>query len=861
MITPSWVPFSSMKLRSSNAPLFSISLLLLFSPAQAYIASDAIAATEDGNRSEGDVFPSGIPANQAGQGLFQGEPVTFTWSIVPDGTRFFTGPSVSNFPRISDVITFWDASFNVPAAQQTADLTNRVWFRGLHDGLDLITKRCGVTYIYEPVDDGADCFLSPSFNGNEADPGAAGVRGDLRFAGDTTLFAGGLSSIACGELNHPEIYMNIASFDTESALRFVMCHEAMHALGFSHSSVNNSGNQSAVTGSGGTSNGPQFDDICGLHRKYGDVFEKNGGNDTLPTATNLGSVALGGSVIIGDDADDTVVAINEFDFISIDGATDTDFLKFTLPVAQEVTITLDPRGPTYDNFPTDVTTAFRPNHTFTIQADSLNDLSFNLYNASGNLIQSVSNTGLGGDESLIITLPAGDYYAEITGNTPDPTFATTSFQYWGTQMYAFSVESNAIAPVASNLELSTPLNTSIPITLSATDGNGDPLTYNISSPLNGTLSGTAPSLTYTPNPGFCGSEVLTYTANDGLLNSNTASVTVFIGPREILAGYDFDDGTGSPTTAPTVTGNNTTASAFSVGSGLLSPPSIIQGGSALTENTDAEGNILGTANPLSYGGLRDANIGFTRLGDLDDALSTGDYLSFTVTPTSGNALHLLNFTFRTWINNFTESVNSWSLYSSIDGFTTSIADGQTTTLQTWVGHQVSLLRPEFQSLTTPVEFRLYIYNGRNNGGSLTLFDKIALNGTSKPLQNGYPEYISQYPNLSDPSFSADPDGDGIPNGIEYLLGSNASVHDCSLPEMTFSGSGLLFNFNRNAASTLDTTQVFQYGTDLINWTDVSLTPPVSPQVTIGSPAGGLEPISITIGNAQDEVFWRLKVDQ
>ena len=45
-------------------------------------------------------------------------------------------------------------------------------------------------------------------------------------------------------------------------------------------------------------------------------------------------------------------------------------------------------------------------------------------------------------------------------------------------------------------------------------------------PTNGTLSGTAPNLTYTPNPDFSGPDSFTFLVNDGAADSEIASVAV-----------------------------------------------------------------------------------------------------------------------------------------------------------------------------------------------------------------------------------------------------------------------------------------------------------------------------------------------
>jgi hypothetical protein len=86
-----------------------------------------------------------------------------------------------------------------------------------------------------------------------------------------------------------------------------------------------------------------------------------------------------------------------------------------------------------------------------------------------------------------------------------------------------------VAPVAVEQTVATAEDTAANITLSATDVDGDSLTYAVvGNPTHGTLSGTTPNLTYTPAVDYNGSDSFTYKANDGTANSNVATVTITI---------------------------------------------------------------------------------------------------------------------------------------------------------------------------------------------------------------------------------------------------------------------------------------------------------------------------------------------
>jgi subtilisin family serine protease len=86
-------------------------------------------------------------------------------------------------------------------------------------------------------------------------------------------------------------------------------------------------------------------------------------------------------------------------------------------------------------------------------------------------------------------------------------------------------------PAAEDQAVTTDEDTSVGIILTASDPDGDPLTYSVvDGPANGTLSGSAPNLTYTPDPDFNGSDSFTFKANDGLADSNVATVSISVTP-------------------------------------------------------------------------------------------------------------------------------------------------------------------------------------------------------------------------------------------------------------------------------------------------------------------------------------------
>src|SRR5207253_3766017 len=85
------------------------------------------------------------------------------------------------------------------------------------------------------------------------------------------------------------------------------------------------------------------------------------------------------------------------------------------------------------------------------------------------------------------------------------------------------------APVAYAQSVITAEDTAKAITLTASDVDGDALTYSIvSGPSHGSLSGAAPNVTYTPAANYNGSDSFTFKANDATADSAAATVSITV---------------------------------------------------------------------------------------------------------------------------------------------------------------------------------------------------------------------------------------------------------------------------------------------------------------------------------------------
>ena len=145
----------------------------------------------------------------------------------------------------------------------------------------------------------------------------------------------------------------------------------------------------------------------------------------------------------------------------------------------------------------------------------------------------------------ITSAPSNGILSGITPNlnySPAPNFSgSDSFSYRvndgkiDSEIATISITVTQLndAPVANSIVLETAIDSPQLFVLGGSDVEGDLLTYTIvTPPLNGTLSGKAPNLTYTPNKNYSGSDRLTFKARDGSLESAVATVSITVTPRD-----------------------------------------------------------------------------------------------------------------------------------------------------------------------------------------------------------------------------------------------------------------------------------------------------------------------------------------
>jgi len=122
---------------------------------------------------------------------------------------------------------------------------------------------------------------------------------------------------------------------------------------------------------------------------------------------------------------------------------------------------------------------------------------------------------------------AGSTPQNLIGSGPDLFFSADDGQH-GAELMALIV----VSPTATPQTTSVTENGTLAITLSGTDPDGMSLAYAVAtSPANGTITGTAPNLVYTPATGFVGADSFTFTVTNGVKISTAATVGITVNQR------------------------------------------------------------------------------------------------------------------------------------------------------------------------------------------------------------------------------------------------------------------------------------------------------------------------------------------
>ena len=333
----------------------------------------------------------------AGQSV-QGQPITLSWSIVPDGTPIEGNPAIgdSDDPsslraRLAEIYGGDDG----PPAQQP-------WFPILQELFDTIGAQIGISYRYEPNDDGRPL--------DAINRGKRGVRGDLRIGGHAIDGSG--DTLAYNYFpDHGDMIIDTSDdwFEnvSENSLRLVntLAHEHGHGLGLEHvCPVDNTKLLEPLINTG--FRGMQFDEIYTLQRWYGDAFERHGearDNDSLARACEL--EVLPGSPF-------------SLQWLSIDDNADIDYFCFPVAAGSQLSARIIPSEAVYLEGP-EGGQGCSAGAIF--DSSNRHNLALQLVDQAGQVLATSDAAPAGEPEEFTrITIPGGGkHFLKITGDETD----------------------------------------------------------------------------------------------------------------------------------------------------------------------------------------------------------------------------------------------------------------------------------------------------------------------------------------------------------------------------------------------------------------------------------------------------------
>lgn len=314
-------------------------------------------------------------------GANQGDALTLTWSIIPDGTPMPAAGFWDTTCR-SNLIAKFDIIYGAGNWQtEVANVFNE-W-----------ASLTGNHYVKEPNDDGA---IWPST------PGVIGKRGDIRIGGCKVDRNSGILAYNyfphIGDMKIDATDSFYATANLTGKIHNIFSHEHGHGAGISHvCPVNRTKLMEPIITTAFI--GPQHDDIRAIQRHYGDYNELIGNpNDSVAAAT-----------VLNIQPNDTAEMLD----VSIDGNNDEDWYRFEVGGGRNVSVTVQPVGFEYAD--ADLVGG-RCQSGPIIDSSKIHDLGFEIIDSDGTTVRDTVNNGT---TAFVSLGSAGTKYIRVFGDGTD----------------------------------------------------------------------------------------------------------------------------------------------------------------------------------------------------------------------------------------------------------------------------------------------------------------------------------------------------------------------------------------------------------------------------------------------------------
>lgn len=399
----------------------------------------------------------------------QGTPRALTWSFVPDGLSIPGGNVPGEATAPSVLFATLDAQFAALGGRAT-------WIARIQSCFDRWQALSGLTYTRVTFG-GNDWDDGAAFSGS---PGSPGLRGDCRISMHNLDLAGNVLAYNFLPSNGDMVLDSSENWaqgtpGMQRFLRNVIMHEHGHGMGLLHVCPILQTKLMEPTVSTAY-DGPRHDDVRAAQRHYGDV---SGSNNTVGTARVLGLLEAGSPISVGALPNPpTGSSPTNTSTVSIDGNGELDWYQFTLAGQRDVTVTVTPRGQTYDSSTQNGDGSCNSGNN--INSLTMANLNFDIIASNGvTVLATAAAQPSGGTETIVgfTIAAAGNYFVRVSeGDAP-------------TQSQLYTLDLSAAAPAC------TPVNVD-PIAAASTVcgsayASGVP-TFSGTAPVTWSLSGSPP---------------------------------------------------------------------------------------------------------------------------------------------------------------------------------------------------------------------------------------------------------------------------------------------------------------------------------------------------------------------------------
>ncbi|MFZ4575468.1 MAG: PKD domain-containing protein [Phycisphaerales bacterium] len=328
-----------------------------------------------------------------------GDPVTITWSLVPDGT-FVESNRAGEPSENSDLFARMDALFAGNRA---------LWIAQFEACFARWTALTGVNFVR--VTNGVNDWDDGALWGTAEGP----TRGHIRIAMKDIDGGNGVLAYAfyptVGDIVIDRAENWASSGGTYRFFRNTLMHEVGHTLGFAH--VCPQTNTKLMEPFNSTAyDGPQQDEIRGGQYYYGDIYEPNA---SAANATTMGALTPGVTTTFGITP---APSLANTATMSISDNGDTDYYRFSVDQPRLVDVTITPFGSSYVDVDQNADGSCQGSG-FTVNALAISNLVLQVQTNNGGVTWITQDATIAGSAETVndvLVSPPGNFIVRVSQN-------------------------------------------------------------------------------------------------------------------------------------------------------------------------------------------------------------------------------------------------------------------------------------------------------------------------------------------------------------------------------------------------------------------------------------------------------------